>query len=180
MKKKYWISTLLFAAMAALSFSDGLDAKTRAVRYWEQDSTQPPLPKQISAKELIQLRWIEGSWRGTGDNQAPFFERYHFEGDSTLVVETFADGTLNKVNEVTRFQLKDMQFGNGGEGARWIVTHMDAESVRFEPVAVARNTFVWKRETKDIWKAILIWPGKGDKPSSERIYKMERWTPTKQ
>ncbi|HUQ34385.1 MAG TPA: hypothetical protein VM095_19850 [Pyrinomonadaceae bacterium] len=140
----------------------------------ESTAQATPVPRRISAAELKKLRWIEGSWRGTGDVEAPFYERYHFEGESTLVVESFADETLSKVTEVTRFELKDGAFGNAGEVARWAATDLKDDSVTFEPIAGARNTFRWQRESANLWKATLNWPALGDKPARQRVYLMER------
>src|SRR5882757_937420 len=74
-----------------------------------------PVPIKITPADLAKLKWIEGSWRGTGGGP-PFFERYKFENDSTLAVESLADESLSKVNDVSRFELKDGQFaGSDGE-----------------------------------------------------------------
>ena len=139
-----------------------------------QNSSSQSKPKRISPEELKSLSWIEGTWRGTGDVEKPFFERYHFEG-TTLVVEGFSDETLGKVDDVTRFELTDGQFGNGGEGARWAATELTADAITFAPVARARNTFRWQHESKDSWKAILDWPAAEGKPARQRAYKMVRW-----
>lgn len=178
MSKKYWIIILIFATVATL-FTYGIFARNKSVPQQVQSSVQPPKPASITLEELKKLRWIEGTWRGTGVDQSPFFERYKFENDSTLLTESFADETLAKVTEVTRYELKDGQFGNGGEGSRWVLTHLDDESAKFEPVAKARNSFVFQRESKDKWKATLTWPANGDKPAGERVYYMERWNPAK-
>jgi len=53
-----------------------------------------PTPKQITPANLAKLHWIEGTWRGTGGDVPPFYERYKFENDSTLVVETLTDETF--------------------------------------------------------------------------------------
>src|SRR5262245_36603833 len=66
---------------------------------------------KLTPADLQKLRWIEGSWRGTGVNQKPFFERYRFESDSVLAVDGFADEQMTKVTETTRFELKDGEFG---------------------------------------------------------------------
>jgi len=139
-----------------------------------------PTPKHISTSDLKSLRWIEGTWRGTGDVEKPFFERYHFENDSTLVVESFPDETLTKVEDVTRFELKDGQFGNLGEGSRWVATELDGKSITFEPVARARNTFRWERESEKRWKAVLNWPANGNTPAKQKIYQMEALPSPKQ
>jgi hypothetical protein len=58
------------------------------------------------------LRWIEGTWRGSGVDQAPFFERYRFENESTLAVDSFSDEKLDKIEDTRRFELKDGWFGS--------------------------------------------------------------------
>jgi hypothetical protein len=72
------------------------------------------------------------------------------------------------------YELKDGEFGGGNEGSRYVATAIDDNSISFEPRAKARNSFVWKRETKDSWTAILRWPANNNKPAGERIYNMER------
>jgi hypothetical protein len=134
--------------------------------------TAPPKPKTLTAAELQKLRWIEGSWRGTGDKQTAFFERYRFENETTLAVDTLE---ADKITDTTLFVLKDGEFGGGSEGSRWVATSLDENSITFEPVTKARNSFSWQRETKDSWKAILKWPATKDKPAGERVYQMERW-----
>lgn len=130
--------------------------------------------KRLTTADLQKLRWIEGTWRGSGVNQPSFFERYRFESDSVLVVDNFADDQLSKVTETTRFELKDGEFGGGSEGARYAAGALDDSSITFLPVLKVRNSFVWKRETKDTWTAIIRWPATNDKPARERIYNMVR------
>lgn len=132
-------------------------------------------PKRVTEAELKKLRWIEGTWRGTGDVEKPFFERYYFENDTTLVVEGFPDETVSKANDVTKFVLKEGQFGNEGEGARWAVSRLEDDSITFVPVAKARNWFRWERRSQDEWKAVIGFPAGEGKPARERVYKMERW-----
>jgi hypothetical protein len=137
--------------------------------------TATAAPKRITTEDLQKLRWIEGSWRGTGKDQPPFFERYRFENDIVLAVDSFADEKLSKVTDTSRFELKDGEFGGGGEGSRYVATALDDNSITFDPVLKARNSFTWKRESKDSWTAILKWPATKDKPAGERIDNMERW-----
>jgi len=165
---------LTFIGFVAL-FNTGWWAALETSANSQQSSSPTPTPKPISAAELAKLRWIEGAWRGTGDGQSPFFERYHFENDTTLVVESFADETLNKVTDVSRYELKDGQFSNQGEGARWRATQITDDVASFEPVAKARNSFRWQRESKDVWKAVLEWPATGSRPAGQRVYRLERW-----
>jgi hypothetical protein len=134
-------------------------------------ATQTPVAVQITPADLKKLRWIEGSWRGTGDIDRPFYERYRFENDSTLVMEELADETLSEVKSTTRYELKNGQFGND----RSVATALDDKGITFSPLVENRNSFRWQTESKDVWKAILTMPVKGSTPAKERVYKLERW-----
>ena len=136
---------------------------------------QTPQSKKFSPVDLKKLKWIEGTWRGTGDVEAPFFERYRFENETTLAVDNFTDEKLTKVEETTRFMLSEGQFSNGGEGSRWAASVIDDQGVTFEPLVEAKNTFRWQRESDNTWTAILKWPPRDGKPARQRVYKMERW-----
>jgi len=139
-----------------------------------QDQPKIP-PARMSAADLEKLRWIEGTWRGTGDADKHFFERYRFENATTLAVDSFDNEKLEKVTDTTLFELKDGEFGGGSEGSRWVASALDEKSVTFSPVTKARNTFRWESVDKDEWKAVLKWPATADKPARERVFKMERW-----
>jgi hypothetical protein len=142
-------------------------------------TTSPsPVPKLITPADLTKLRWIEGSWRGTGGGVPPFFERYKFENDSTLVVEGLADETLSKVNDTSRFELKDGHFGATDGNSGSVATALDDNSITFAPVGKG-NLFRFQRESENSWKAILNWTDKSGAPK-ERIYLMERWPAKKQ
>ena len=140
----------------------------------ESQDQPKPTPAKLTTADLEKLRWIEGTWRGTGGGEKPFFERYRFENATTLASDSFDNEKLEKVTDTTLFELKDGEFGGGSEGSRWVATAFDDNSITFAPVLKARNSFIWKRDTKDSWTAILSWPAKGDKPAGERTYKMER------
>lgn len=141
----------------------------------QRAASPAPSPKKITPGDLAKLRWIEGTWRGTGETQGPFFERYHFENDSTLVMENLADETLSKVTETTRYELKDGQFGNGSS----VATDLDDKSVTFSPLLKGRDSYRFQTESKDLWKAILTVPAGGTTPAREIVYKMERVSNTK-
>ena len=106
---------------------------------------------------------------------APFIERYRFENDTTLAVEGFEGEKLDKVTDVTRFELKDGEFGGGSEGSRYVASSIDDKSITFEPVVKARNSFRWERESENSWKATISWPATDKAPAKQRTYQMERW-----
>ena len=126
--------------------------------------------KKFSTADIAKLRWIEGTWRGSGVDQPPFFERYRFENESTLAVDSFPDEKLDKVEDTTRFELKDGRFGS----SNYVASSIDDNGINFEPIANARNSFRWERVSADAWKATLKWPASGNKPAGERVYNMER------
>ena len=141
-------------------------------------SAPSPIPIKIAAADLAKLHWIEGAWRGTGGGVPPFFERYKFEGDSTLLVESFDDEALSKVSDTSRFELKDGQFGGSDGESGSVATALDDNSMTFAPTGKATNSFRFQRESDNSWKAILNWTEKG--VARERIYQMERWPAKKQ
>lgn len=141
-------------------------------------SSQRPILKNVTPADLAKLRWIEGSWRGTGDIDKPFYERYKFENETTLAMESFDDDKFSKATDGSRFELKDGEFGSSGpDGSRSAASAIDANSVTFEPVAKSRNSFRFERESENSWKAILTWPATDKAPAGQRIYKLERWPP---
>lgn len=172
-------AALFNSAACAQQHQSQSPAGANAAAQQQPDAQPSPTPARISASDLTKLRWIEGAWRGTGDVEKPFFERYRLDGDSALVVEGFDDETLAKVSDVTRFELKDGEFGGGGEGSRWAASELTDDAVTFVPVKGARNTFRWQKESDGVWKAILDWPAADGKPARRRVYKMERWPPQK-
>ena len=144
-------------------------AVTSCARH-EQPQGASPTAAKLSATDLAKLRWIEGYWRGSGVDQKPFFERYRFENETTLLVDSFPDETLEKVDDTSRYELKDGQFTNGS----YVASAIDDQGINFEPIAgKAKNSFRWERESADKWKATLKWKDASGAPK-ERIYNMER------
>ena len=129
-----------------------------------------PEAKTITAADLQKLKWIEGAWRGTGSTTQPFYERYRFENETTLVMEELADETLSKVTKTTRYELKDSRFGTD----RAVATALDDQSITFSPLIAGSNSFRWQSESKDVWKAILTLPASGTHPAKETVYVLER------
>jgi hypothetical protein len=102
--------------------------------------------------------------------EAPFYERYHFEDDSTLV-ENGLDSTLAVEQDTSRFELRNGRFGN----PRWQATALTADSVVFVGSADPTRTFRWRREGQDAWTAVIGIPARAGRPAGQRIYHMERW-----
>lgn len=161
----------LIVSTVALVFGVACGSQPAQVNQTPSAATPAVSPKKITPADLPKLRWIEGTWRGTGEIQKPFYERYRFEGDSTLVMEELADETFSEVKDVTRYELKNGEFSNG----RYVATDLDDKSISFAPLTKGSNSFRWQSESKDVWKAILSSPGSGSNPAKEVVYKLERW-----
>ncbi len=167
---------VLFLSIVTLLFGVGCGSQPSAPADGAQSAVSPATPpKKLTAGELVKLRWIEGSWRGTGDIQKPFYERYRFENESTLVMEELADETLSEVKDVTRYALSNGEFSNG----HYVATDLDDKSITFSPLTKGRDSFRWQTESKDAWTAILKVPASGSNPAREVVYKLERWPAAK-
>ncbi|HVQ40111.1 MAG TPA: hypothetical protein VMS31_21405 [Pyrinomonadaceae bacterium] len=172
LKSRIMLLTVVVATLVLLAVA-GCARHPEGSHAQNAPASPAPSPKLITPADLAKLRWIEGSWRGTGDGQAPFYERYKFENDTTLVVETLTDETLSKVSEVDRFELKDGHFGKSANDSGSVATALDDTSITFSPLGKARNSFRFQRESDNAWRAILNWTDK-DGAAKERIYHMER------
>ena len=132
----------------------------------------PPAPAVLSAGALARLRWIAGTWRGSGTEAAAFYERNRFVDDSTFEVESFADSTLSRVTETARYELRAGRLANVGSGPRWAAVRLDDSVASFAPLERARNRFEWRRETADAWTAVIAWPT--PQGPRERVYRLTR------
>jgi hypothetical protein len=133
--------------------------------------TNTAAAKKFTTADVAKLRWLEGTWRGSGVDQPYFYERYRFESETTLAVDGFPDEKLEKVDDTTRFELKDGQFASSNYAA----SSIDDRSADFVPIAKAKNSFRWERVSDNLWKATLRWPG-GNSTAQERVYHMERFS----
>ena len=166
------LGQLLLTALLLIALALNLLACNRGPSGSTQQSTPTatPAPAKITANDLKKLRWIEGSWRGSG-YETPFFERYRFENDETLIVETLADESVSKVTDTSRFVLKDGQFGS--EGA--VATELTDTYIVFSPLKPGQNTFRFEKVSADSWKAVLTWPKSDKRAAGDRVYHMQRW-----
>jgi hypothetical protein len=177
------IVTLLLSARARGELRDRTETRHAAA---PADSViapgdSAPSPTELTQADLAHLRWIEGTWRGSGGGQAPFYERYRFADDSTLLVESFADSTLGRVTDVTRFELRGRQLTSVPNeprpaAPRWTATSLERDhAITFSPLTHARNRFTWRRDAADAWTALLDWPATPGAAARHREYTMRRW-----
>jgi hypothetical protein len=138
---------------------------------WTAQQTATPKAHALTAKDLESLRWIEGSWRGSGGGVPPFFERYHFENPTTLVMESLEN---DKVTGTGRYELRNGEFWTGSGTSGQVATAFDGKSITFEFVARQRGGYRWERVSDNAWRAVLMIQAASGRPASERVYQMER------
>ena len=168
------VSLFLMIAGFVACGGDGGDGGATADTVAAQNASSPPAtPMQLTAGQFGQLRWIEGTWRGSGVEQPTFYERYAFVDDSTIRAESSSDSTFPNADEASHIVLREGKAVTGDGTYEWSVTSIDARSVHFEPTLVATNAFTWTSDADSAWTARLTWNAPDGTPN-ERIYQMRR------
>jgi hypothetical protein len=170
-----FLSSALFAAVAGCTVpgSGSINGATSPAAASPTPSTAVP-SKKFTPADLAKLKWIEGDWKGTGDGQEAFFERYRFENESTLAVESFDDPEMTKKSDVTRYVLQNGEFRTEREGPGYSAAEIINDSASFVPFGGARNTFKFQRISENSWTATLDWPEMNGKPARQKVYQMVR------
>ena len=128
-------------------------------------------PLQVDARQLRALVWLEGMWRGTQADTAPFFERYQFRDDSTISTLTFADSLGTQVVDSGLIRLRAGIVTSGDSARGYVLTALDSMTAHFEPRGAAVNAFTWQRTSESSWTATLTWRDASGQPI-ERVYVM--------
>jgi hypothetical protein len=123
--------------------------------------------QSFTTADFQKLRWLEGSWRGTGGGIDPFYEKYHFTNDTTIEIEFFSDASLSKLTEKKNITLENGQIRYGTSAS---ASRLDDKSVDF---AAKDYPFSWESDSTDVWTANLYrMTPQGKK--LDRAYRMER------
>ena len=145
----------------------------------QREETPPPpmqaassaTPLQTDARQFRSLTWLEGMWRGTQSDTAPFFERYQFRDDSTISTLTYADSLGRQVVDSGLIRLRDGIVMSGDSARGYVLTALDSMTAHFEPRGAAVNAFTWQRTSESSWTATLTWRDASGQPI-ERVYVM--------
>jgi hypothetical protein len=130
----------------------------------------------VTPAQFRSLRWIEGSWRGTGAGPNAFYERYRFVNDTTIASHSLPDSTLSQAGDSSLIILNGGEIRNRGGSSEWVATALGGDSIYFAPWRGARNTFVFHHESRDAWRAVLRWR-RDEGVAQERVYSMRRMGP---
>jgi len=134
-----------------------------------------PAALRLTTEQFRSLAWLEGGWRGR-DSALVFYERYRLLDDSTLRGYSYADSAMAAPTDSGLIEMRGGRVETGTDQARWVVTAISGDSVRFDPVHGATNSFTWRRDGPDAWNAVLVFR---DSAGGTRVksYRMERWPP---
>ena len=124
---------------------------------------------RFTEQDFARLRWIEGSWIGSGYKE-PFYERYRFTSSTTIEVEHFADAAfLKSTGEKGAIYLADGQILSGSGDPKWKASRLTGDRIEFVSMKDAANGFSWTRKSPDAWTAVLNRPG-----GAKTVYEMTR------
>lgn len=110
----------------------------------QRTGSQTPA-QNITAADIAKLKWLEGSYRGTGAEK-PFFNRYRFSG-TTLKVQSFEDEAMTKQQAATSYELTDGMFANPSGDERFAATEITDDHIYFVSLK-AGSTASYKLEKK--------------------------------
>jgi hypothetical protein len=104
--------------------------------------------------DFKKLGWLQGKWEGSATGEATFYEQYKFLNDSTLAMLYYKDASFTGVPDTGWVLLKGNSIIHQSGKALWKLSSLSDKEVVFAPVNVKRG-FVWRKENKDQWSAIL-------------------------
>ena len=121
--------------------------------------------------DFAKLRWVEGTWQGSGAGYDAFYERYRFVNVSTIEMTSFSDASLKTVSDRATIALRNGRIYDEGAGgkSRYEAARVKAGVVEFVPVRGANNSFRFTRMSKDKWTATLRAPS-----GKKTVYEMRR------
>jgi hypothetical protein len=128
--------------------------------------------RDFRVTDFARIRWLEGTWKGSGGGYDAFYERYHFVNDSTIEMQSFTDGTLRTVSERNTIAIRNGRiYDESANGrTRYEAAKVTNAGIDFVPVRGATTSFQFTRMSKDRWTA-TIRPANGKKKT---VYEMRR------
>lgn len=128
----------------------------------------------VSKAQLTSLRWLEGTWRGTGGGVPAFAEGYKFVNDTTIEISFYSDSAATKVSSTGKMTLAAGQLFYAGNGTEYVATKIAPKSVTFVPKGTnGKNQFEWTMNTPTEWTAVLK-GGTGEVTPPIVTYKMSK------
>ena len=114
---------------------------------------QAASPARVTLADFQGLRFLEGSWQGSGYQPGPFYESYRFVNDSTLEMAGWTDSTFTRKSDSTRYMFRNGEIRSGGGEAA--VVRIDSLGYHFQRLSGQASGWVFRRISQDRWTATL-------------------------
>ena len=126
---------------------------------------------RYTGQHFKSLRWLEGTWKGTGSGEAPFYEKLEFVNDTLMQITYYSDSTLTKSSTDGGVYLSGGKIYHNYKSAVWELKQMKDKSAEFAPIKRASNSFTWKYNSPDEWTATLFTAGN----PKGKVYRLQRY-----
>jgi hypothetical protein len=130
-----------------------------------------PGPANVSRQQFRELRWIAGTWRGSGGAYPAFFEEYKVLDDSTIKMRSFSDSTLRVPTDSSMIEWRNGSVQSRSASRTYVVVTFTPSSVRFARPGAAAGGHTFTRVSADEWTATLHPAAAGGQPT---VYTMRR------
>jgi hypothetical protein len=110
-------------------------------------------PARITLEQFKGLRFLEGSWKGSGYQPGPFYESYRFINDSTIAMFGWTDSTFSKKSDSTRYLFRNGQVRSGD--GRAALMRIDSLGYHFQTISGQRYGWSFRPLSPDRWQAVL-------------------------
>ncbi|MBC7897990.1 MAG: hypothetical protein H7066_21390 [Cytophagaceae bacterium] len=104
----------------------------------------------ISFERFKQLRWVVGSWKGSGGNYPAFYESYDMVDDSTMRRYSWSDSTFSSKQDSARFEWRAGRLAQVRNGRAFPALKFTGDTLQWQPPSAT-----WIRTSSDAWIAIL-------------------------
>jgi hypothetical protein len=143
------------AVMLSLLACSKKDAETPPADFSTPGAPAQPMPAKFSLADFGQLRYLEGTWRGTMENGKPFYESYHFVNDSTVFQANHTDSTFQTKSDSSLIIFRGGAVTDSSfSGKTYTAEKLDSSIVDFR--ASPTYHFAFTRESNDAWTARLF------------------------
>jgi hypothetical protein len=145
---------VVLALLAATSVAEAQQTNGKAL-------TPPPkavagTAVAVTRAQFNELRWLEGTWRGSGGGVPAFAEGYKVANDTTIDISFYADSTAAKVKATGKLYLSAGQLFYVGNGTEYVATMISPTSVTFVPKGTnGKNVFELTMSSPTEWTARL-------------------------
>lgn len=127
---------------------------------------------RFESSDFQQLRWLEGRWMGTTDGESPFYEQYHFQNDSTLVVTYYADAGFTRRTGGAKVYLSVEHLYQTAGPARWAATRVTRSGIYFVPLVNSAASYDWTYVSPNEWTSTMRSGASGRERTT--VYHMHR------